>query len=83
MSTADRRGGGDTARALHAIEARVLYMPSTSGLYFPLSDARAESRFLRRVNFVPIESLWGHPAGAGASAADLIFLNAKIRAFVQ
>jgi homoserine O-acetyltransferase len=31
---------------------------------------------------MPIPSLWGHPAGAGASPADKTFLNEKISAFL-
>jgi homoserine O-acetyltransferase/O-succinyltransferase len=31
---------------------------------------------------VPIPSLWGHPAGAGASPADRAFLNETIGRFL-
>ena len=31
----------------------------------------------------PIPSLWGHPAGAGASPADDKFLNEQIAAFLE
>ena len=46
------------------------------------TDAEYERQFIRRVDFVPIPSLWGHPAGAGADSADKAFLNAHIRAFL-
>jgi homoserine O-acetyltransferase len=73
---------GDTEKALASIKAPVLYMPSETDLYFPLTDARYEARFIPRVTLTPIPSLWGHPAGAGASPADKVFLNEKISAFL-
>ena len=57
-------------------------MPSETDLYFPLADARYEAAFIARVSFMPIPSLWGHPAGASASPADKAFLNAEISAFL-
>jgi homoserine O-acetyltransferase/O-succinyltransferase len=73
---------GDVERALRSITAPVLYMPSETDLYFPVGDARVEAQFIRRVELVPIPSLWGHPAGAGASPADRAFLNEKIARFL-
>ncbi len=74
--------GGDVEQALRSIVVPVLYMPSETDLYFPLADARYESAFISRVRFVPIPSLWGHPAGAGANPADKAFLNAEIAKFL-
>jgi len=74
---------GDVERALRSIKARVLYMPSETDLYFPISDARYEQQFIRRVTFTPIPSLWGHTAGAGSNPADLKFLNERIAAFLR
>jgi homoserine O-acetyltransferase len=73
---------GDTEAALRSIKVPVLYMPSATDLYFPLEDARYEAQFIKNCALVPIPSLWGHPAGAGASPADEKFLNEKIGAFV-
>jgi len=75
--------GGDVARALAAIRVPVLYMPSETDLYFPITDAEYERQFIRQVTFAPIHSLWGHPAGAGASPADLAYLNKTISAFLS
>ncbi len=75
--------GGDIERALRGIRVPVLYMPSATDLYFPLGDAEYEARFIPRVTFAPIRSLWGHPAGAGASPADLAFLNQTIGTFLR
>jgi homoserine O-acetyltransferase/O-succinyltransferase len=74
---------GDVERALRSIKARVLYMPSETDLYFPLTDARYEQAFIPRVTFLPIPSLWGHTAGAGSNPADLKFLNDHIGEFLN
>ena len=74
---------GDTERALKSIRARVLYMPSETDLYFPLTDAKYERAFIPSVTFLPIPSLWGHTAGAASNPADLKFLNEKIAEFLN
>jgi homoserine O-acetyltransferase/O-succinyltransferase len=74
---------GNVERALRSIKVPVLYMPSETDLYFPVTDAKFESQFITKVSFVPIPSLWGHPAGAGANPADRDFLNQKTAAFLQ
>jgi homoserine O-acetyltransferase len=75
--------GGDLQKALASIKAQVLYMPSVSDLYFPVTDARYEAQFIPHCTLLPIPSLWGHPAGAGASPADLKFLNEHIGEFLK
>jgi homoserine O-acetyltransferase len=75
--------GGDEQKALRSIKAQVLYMPSETDLYFPLTDARYETQFIPHCTLLPIPSLWGHPAGAGASPADERFLNQHIAAFLK
>ena len=74
---------GDVGAALKSIKAPVLYMPSATDLYFPVEDARYEAGFIPRCTLLPIPSLWGHPAGAGASAADARYLNEHIAAFLS
>ncbi len=74
--------GGDLEAALRSIKAPVLYMPSETDLYFPVEDARFEAQFILHCSLVPIPSLWGHPAGAGASPPDAQFLNERISAFM-
>ena len=73
---------GDVEKALRSIAVPLLYMPSETDLYFPVGDARYEARFIRSVQLVPILSLWGHPAGAGASPEDKKFLNERIARFL-
>jgi homoserine O-acetyltransferase len=74
---------GDTERALRSMKTRVLYMPSETDLYFPLTDARYEQAFIPNVTFLPIPSLWGHTAGAASNPADLNFLNEEIGKFLR
>ncbi len=73
---------GDEKQALASIKAPLLYMPSATDLYFPVTDARFEAPFIPHCTLLPIPSLWGHPAGAGASPADEKFLNENIAAFL-
>ena len=73
---------GSVEKALRSIKARVLYMPSETDLYFPITDARYEQAVIPRVTFTPIPSLWGHTAGAASNPADLRFLNEHIAAFL-
>ena len=73
---------GDVEKALRSIKVPFLYMPSETDLYFPVGDARYEAQFIPHVKLVPIPSLWGHPAGAGASPEDRDFLNKQISEFL-
>ena len=74
---------GDVEKALRSIRAQVLYMPSATDLYFPVTDAQYEAPFIPHCTLLPIPSLYGHPAGAGASPADAKFLNEHIAAFLS
>jgi homoserine O-acetyltransferase len=71
-----------TERALRSIKVPVLYMPSVTDMYFPLTDARYEAQFIPKVTFMPIPSLWGHTAGAAPNPADAKFLNDAIASFL-
>lgn len=55
--------GGDLPRALGAITARSIIMPSVTDLYFTASDSAAETAMMPNAEFRPIESIWGHRAG--------------------
>jgi homoserine O-acetyltransferase len=76
------RFAGELAAALGSIQAQVLYMPAESDLYFPIDEARADAALIPHCHLAPIRSLWGHPAGAGASPADAAFINAHVAAFL-
>jgi homoserine O-acetyltransferase len=73
---------GDVAAALRSIKVPVLYMPSETDLYFPVTDARYEAAFIPHCTLAIIPSLWGHPAGAGIAPADGKFLNDHVSGFL-
>jgi homoserine O-acetyltransferase len=73
---------GSTEKALGSIKAPLLYMPSETDLYFPVTDARYEARFIPHVTLTPIPSIWGHPAGIGLDLVDKKFLDEKIGVFL-
>ncbi|MFC6221844.1 alpha/beta fold hydrolase [Hymenobacter artigasi] len=75
--------GGDVEKALRSIKAPILYMPSATDMYFPLTDARYEAAFIPGVVLKPIPSLWGHTAGAAPNPADSKFLNDNIKQFLS
>jgi homoserine O-acetyltransferase len=75
--------GGDLAKALGAIKARVLLMPGSTDLYFRVADNEAELAHLKHGELAVIDSIWGHRAGSPADIpADLAFLKAKVRAWL-
>jgi homoserine O-acetyltransferase len=72
--------GGDLVKALNAIEASVLLMPSRTDLYFPPADNALDIAHLRRGELRPIPSIWGHVAGApDKHPPDLAFLRSAVR----
>ncbi len=76
--------GGDLARALAAIEARVLLMPGTTDLYFRVADNEDELASLRHGALRPIDSIWGHGAGSpGRSPADAAFLKQAVQDWLE
>jgi homoserine O-acetyltransferase/O-succinyltransferase len=54
---------GDLAKALGAITARSIIMPSTTDLYFTAHDGEVETAQMPNAEFRPIVSNWGHRAG--------------------
>ena len=74
------RYGGDLAKALAAIEARVLLMPGATDLYFRVADNAAELPHLKHGRILPIPSIWGHRAGnPQPNPADAAFIKAAVR----
>jgi homoserine O-acetyltransferase/O-succinyltransferase len=61
---------GDLAKALGAITARSIIMPSTTDLYFTAADSEAETRMMPNAEFRPIQSIWGHRAGNPAQCPE-------------
>ncbi len=75
---------GDLAKALGAITARVLLMPSATDLYFRVADNEAELSQLRSGALATIPSIWGHRAGSPQGIpADLDFLTRHVRSWLD
>lgn len=55
--------GGDIAKALGAITARSIIMPSATDLYFTPEDSLIETAMMPNAEYRPIDSKWGHRAG--------------------
>jgi len=75
--------GGDLAKALSSITAKVLLMPSATDLYFQTDDNRAELPHLRHGRLAEIPSVWGHRAGnPAANPEDAAFIDAQVKALL-
>jgi homoserine O-acetyltransferase len=82
--SANERYDGDLGRALAAITARVLLMPSATDLYFRVADNEAELGHLKSAELAVIPSVWGHRAGSPQDIpADLAFLTSRVRSWLD
>ena len=71
---------GDYERAMGAISAKTLVMPSTTDLYFTPEDCAAEAALIPGAVYRPIPSIWGHRAGNPVySPADAAFLRGAVQ----
>ena len=72
--------GGDLKKALGAIRAQAIVMPSETDLYFTVEDNRREVAWMRRAELRPIPSIWGHRAGSPAQIPeDLAFIRKAVQ----
>ncbi len=71
---------GDLAKALGAITARAVVMPSETDLYFRVEDNRREVALMPNAELRPIPSIWGHRAGNPTqNPVDAKFLDDAVR----
>jgi homoserine O-acetyltransferase len=71
---------GDLPKALAAISARSIIMPSRTDLYFTPEDSALEAAMMPNAEFRPIESIWGHRAGnPNLNPADEAVLKQAVR----
>ena len=71
---------GDLNRALKAITARSIIMPSSTDLYFTTHDSEVETTGMPNAEFRPINSIWGHRAGNPTmNPADETVLHQAVR----
>ena len=79
-------GGDDDAmyeKALGGIRAKVLVMPCRTDQYFSADDSEIEVSHLKRGRLAPIDSIWGHAAGAGWNPRDAVWMSENIRRFME
>ncbi|WP_158811026.1 alpha/beta fold hydrolase [Beijerinckia sp. L45] len=75
---------GDPIRALHSIKAKALMMSGTLDLYNPVENGIEAAAAIPDGRHVTIPSVQGHvAAAAGYKPADLAFINATVRGFMQ
>ena len=73
--SANEMYGGDLVKALGAIKAKALIMPSETDRYFGVAENAAEVVHLSRGELRPIPTIWGHLAGnPNGNAPDTAFL---------
>ncbi len=81
--SAGARFGGDLTKALGAITADALIMPSTTDLYFTVTDNEREVAHMPRARLRPIDSIWGHRAGNPMqSPDDDEFIDREVKALL-
>lgn len=69
---------GDFEKALRSVTARGLVMPCVSDLYFRVCDNQREVALLSNAELAPIQSDFGHLAGAGLDPSAITFINDKL-----
>ena len=71
---------GDFGKALRAITAHAIVMPSETDLYFTVEDNRREVALMPKAELRPIPSIWGHRAGNPAqNPEDAKFIDLAVR----
>ncbi len=71
---------GDFTRALGAIKAQTIVMPSQTDLYFPPDDNALEVGHMPRAELRPISSIWGHMAGSpGVNPEDTACIDRALK----
>ena len=82
-----RADGGDLARALGRVKAKVLLMPCDTDRYFTVEEAETEAALLgERCTLAPIRSAAGHRAGdphRAELAEELAFIQRHVHALLK
>ena len=76
--------GGNPTRALRSVKAKALLMTGLLDLYNPVEEAMEAAAAIPDGRYVAIPSVQGHVAASpGFRPADLEFINATVRAFMD
>ena len=70
---------GNFEKALGAISAQAIVMPSETDLYFPPVDSANEVDHMPNAELRIIPSVWGHYAGGAANPDDVAFVDRALR----
>ena len=81
--SANQRYNGDLAKALKAITARAIVMPSETDLYFRVRDNEMEVAQMPNAELRPIPSIWGHVAAFGAYPPDNEFIDRALNELLK
>jgi homoserine O-acetyltransferase len=75
---------GDLTKALAAIEAEALVMPSETDLYFPVEDSLRAVDGMKRARLLPIPTIWGHRVNNPIqNPDDAAFIDNALRQFLD
>lgn len=78
--SANPRYNGDFHKALGAIKARAIVMPSQTDQYFPVADNEIEVSHMPNAELRVIPSIWGHAAGGpGRNPVDTAFIDRVLK----
>ena len=76
--------GGDHLKALAAIKARTLIITGGNlDLYNPVEEAREAGAYIPQASVVAVPSVQGHTTATATKAADVAFMNAAVRPFLE
>lgn len=70
---------GDRTAALNAITAKSIVLPCRTDFYFPPADNEAEVAQMPNAELRVIDSVWGHYAAGGRTAADTKVIDDALR----
>ena len=80
----DQRAEDSYEEAMKSIKAKVLVMPCRTDQYFAWEDSESEVKSIgENAELAIIESVWGHVAGGGGSAADTEWMDRRIAKFLS
>ncbi len=71
---------GDFIKALNAITAKAIVMPSQTDQYFPPADNALEVEHMPNAELRPIPTIWGHVGGGpGRNPEDTAFIDSALK----
>lgn len=75
--------GGDHLKALQSVQAKSLLMTGTTDILNPVEEAVEAARSIPGGVYIEVPTVQGHGAATDKSAADVKFMNEKIRQFMS